>query len=435
MFHFFFVLLFLMKNHLKTSAWSWVPSLYFAQGLPYIVVIIVSTVIYKNLGLSNSQIAFYTGWFYLPWVIKPLWGPFVDHLKTKRFWVVYTQIVMGALLALVGLTLPLDNYLRWSIIVFWLIAFSSATHDIAADGYYMLALSERQQSFFVGIRNTFWRVASIAGQGGLVYLTGVLIENGYAVKKAWMLVLLASGVVYLTIGLYHRLVMPKPVSDPEMKIVNGKEAIAAYFKTFLLFFKRKNMVVFLLFVLFYRLAEAQLTKMAAPFLLDARELGGLGLNNEQVGWVYGTVGVIGLVLGGITGGVAVSRHGLKQWIWPMALALNLPNLAYLYMAGFQPENIVVVQVLIAIEQFGYGFGFTAFMLYLIFFVQGENRTSHYAIATGIMALGMMVPGMLSGWIQEMLNYFNFFVWIMICTIPGFILIPFLKIDKTFGKKR
>lgn len=421
------------KSDLK--AWSWVPSLYFAQGLPYIVVIIVSTVIYKNLGLSNSQIAFYTGWFYLPWVIKPLWSPFIDHLRTKRWWVVTTQMLMGVLLATIGLTLPLENYLKWSIIFFWLIAFSSATHDIAADGFYMLGLSERQQSFFVGIRNTFWRVASIAGQGGLVYLSGVLINHGQNIKSAWMMVLTATGIIYFLIGLYHKFILPKPASDPHMKLSGGKEAINEYFKTLVSFFKRKNIVIFLLFVLLYRLGEAQLTKMAAPFLLDTKAAGGLGLDNEQVGWAYGTVGVMGLVIGGILGGVAVSKKGLKFWIWPMALAMNLPNMAYIYMALFQPNSITLIQILIAIEQFGYGFGFTAFTLYLIFFVQGENRTSHYAIATGIMALGMMIPGMLSGWIQEMLNYVNFFTWVTICTIPGFVLIPFLKIDNAFGKKQ
>lgn len=421
-------------NNLKSSPWSWVPSLYFAQGLPYIIVITVSTIIYKNLGLSNTQIALYTGWFYLPWVIKPFWSPFVDHLKTKRFWIIATQLLMGSLIAAIGLTLPLENFLKWSIIFFWLIAFSSATHDIAADGFYMLGLTPHQQSFFVGIRNTFWRVAAITGQGGLVYLSGLLINRGYPIKTAWMFVLGVAGIIYLLVAAYHKWVMPRPISDPEMKLSGGKAAILEYFKTFVSFFKRNNIIIFMLFVLFYRLAEAQLTKLAAPFLLDSKAAGGLALSNEQVGWAYGTVGMIGLVLGGILGGIAVSKHGLKFWIWPMALAMNLPNMAYIYMAWALPENIFLIQFLIAIEQFGYGFGFTGFMLYLIFFVQGNKRTSHYAIATGLMALGMMVPGMLSGWIQEMINYLNFFVWVMFCTIPGLVLIPFLKITQSFGKK-
>jgi PAT family beta-lactamase induction signal transducer AmpG len=416
------------------SPWSWVPSLYFAQGFPYILVIVVSTIIYKNLGLSNTQITFYTGWFYLPWVIKPFWSPFIDHFKTKRFWVITTQLMMGALIAAIGLTLPTSSFVQWSMIFFWLVAFSSATHDIAADGFYMLGLTSHQQSFFVGIRNTFWRVAAIAGQGGLVYLSGILINHNLSIKSAWMIVLTGAGIVYAGIAIYHKIIMPKPVLDPEMKLLNGKKAINDYFRTIVTFFKRKNIVAFLLFILFYRLGEAQLSKLAAPFLLDTKAAGGLALTNEQVGLAYGTIGIIGLVLGGISGGFVVAKKGLKFWIWPMALAMKLPDIVYVVMAHYQPTNAALIQGFIALEQFGYGFGFTAFTLYLIYFVQGNNRTSHYAIATGLMALGMMVPGMLSGWIQELLNYENFFIWVVFCTLPGLILIPFLKIDKDFGKK-
>ncbi|MBN1925638.1 MAG: MFS transporter [Prolixibacteraceae bacterium] len=423
-----------MKQKPNQSPWAWVPSLYFAQGLPYVIVITVSTIIYKNLGLSNADITFYTGWLYLPWVIKPFWGPFVDHLRTKRFWVVSMQLLMGVLMAAAGLSLPAPNFVRWSLIFFWLIAFSSATHDIAADGYYMLGLTPHQQSFYVGIRNTSWRIAAIAGQGGLVYLSGLLINKNVAVKKAWMFLLLGAGVVYVAIAVYHKLIMPRPDGDPEQRLSGATEGIKRYLATFIAFFKRKNILVFLLFVLFYRLGEAQLTKLAAPFLLDTKEAGGLALSNEQVGWAYGTVGMLGLVAGGILGGFAAAKHGLKFWLWPMAFAMQLPDLLYVYMAHFQPGNIFLIQGFIAIEQFGYGFGFTAYTLYLIYFVQGENRTSHYAFATGLMALGMMVPGILSGWIQEMLNYENFFIWVLVCTIPGFLLLPFLKIDKKFGKK-
>lgn len=424
-----------MNETSRKTPWSWVPSLYFAQGFPYILVIIVSTVIYKNLGLSNSEITFYTGWFYLPWVLKPLWSPFVDHFKTKRFWVYFTQILMGAFIAMIGLTLPTSNYVQWSIILFWLIAFNSATHDIAADGFYMLGLQEHEQSFFVGIRNTAWRVAAIAGQGGLVYLSGLVMKYNNDARRAWLIILVLAGLIYLMIGFYHKIILPKPLSDENRQLNGGKEAIAKYFRTFLVFFKKKNIVVFILFILFYRLGEAQLTKLAAPFLLDNLEQGGLGLNNEQVGWAYGTLGVLGLVFGGILGGIAVAKKGLKYWIWPMALAMKLPDLVYVLLAHYQPGNVALVQAAIAIEQFGYGFGFTAFTLYLIYFVQGENKTSHYAFATGLMALGMMVPGMLSGWIQEILNYEWFFIWVLVCTIPGLAILPFLKIDKQFGREK
>jgi len=423
-----------MLNKKKINPWSWVPSLYFAEGLPYVIVITVATIIYKNLGLSNTEITFYTGWLYLPWVIKPFWSPFIDNFRTKRFWVVVTQIIMGALIACAGLSLPTDNFVKWSLIFFWLIAFSSATHDIAADGIYMLALNSHEQSFFVGIRNTFWRIAAITGQGGLVYISGLLIKENVSIKTAWMIILISTGIIYFIIGIYHKFIIPHSDSDPEKSLAGAKDTIIKYLSTFISFFKKKGFILFLLFVLLYRLGEAQLTKLAAPFLLDSFEAGGLGLSNEQVGWAYGTLGMIGLVIGGILGGMAASRHGLKYWLWTMAVLMNVPDLLYLYMAHYQPENFLLIQLFIAIEQFGYGFGFTAFTLYLIYFVQGENKTSHYAFATGIMALGMMVPGMLSGWIQEMLNYEKFFIWVIICTIPGFIILPFLKIDKNFGKK-
>jgi len=423
-----------MKNKPTITPWAWVPSLYFAQGLPYIIVIMVSTVIYKNLGLSNAEITLYTGWLYLPWVIKPFWGPIVDNIRTKRFWVITMQLLMGVLLAMAGLTIPAPGFVKWSLIMFWLIAFSSATHDIAADGFYMIGLNTHQQSFFVGIRNTFWRIAAISGQGGLVYISGVLMRNNVPARKTWMILLVATGIIYFLFGAYHKFFMPTPDDDQKRSLVGGKDALQKYFLTFLDFFKRKQIIIFVLFILFYRLGEAQLTKLAAPFLIDSVEKGGLGLTNEQVGWAYGTLGVLGMVFGGILGGFAVAKHGLKFWFWPMAIAINLPDLLYVYLAHFQPDNFILIQLFIAIEQFGYGFGFTAFTLYLIYFVRGDNKTSHYAFATGLMALGMMVPGMLSGWIQEMLNYEKFFIWVVICTIPGFLIIPFIKIEKHFGKK-
>lgn len=342
---------------------------------------------------------------------------------------------MGAAFAAIGLTLPLPHHIVWSLVFFWLIAFASSTHDIAADGFYMLGLNDHYQSFFVGIRNTFWRIASICCQGGLVYLSGYFAsKNGGDYRSAWALLFVLTGVVYFAIAVYHKFVLPYPASDPKRSISGGRDAIAKYFETFKDFFQKKQVVLFILFVVFYRLDEAQLTKLAAPFMLDSVDAGGLALSNEQVGWIYGTLGMIGLVLGGILGGIAISRKGLGYWLWPMVLALKVPNVLYLLLAHFQPENMLFIQVAVAFEQFGYGFGFTAMTLYMIYFVRGMNRTSHYAIATGIMALGMMLPGMISGWIQQQLNYENFFIWVLLCAIPAFIIIPFLKIDRNFGKK-
>lgn len=424
-----------MEKKTSRNPWAWVPSLYFGQGVPYVLAIVVSSVMYKNLGLTNAQITFYTGWLYLPWVLKPIWSPIIDQLQTKRFWIVLMQTLMGAAFAAIGLTLPLPGYIVWSLVFFWLIAFASSTHDIAADGFYMLGLDDHQQSFFVGIRNTFWRIASICCQGGLVYLSGVLVNrNGGDYKSAWAMLMLLAGVVYLALAVYHKFMLPYPTSDPKRTISDGRDAIVKYFSTFKAFFQKKQVVLFILFVVLYRLDEAQLTKLAAPFMLDSLEAGGLALSNEMVGWIYGTLGMLGLVLGGILGGIAISQNGLRFWLWPMAFSLKLPNVLYLLMAHFQPENVYYIQAAVAIEQFGYGFGFTAMTLYMIYFVQGMNRTSHYAIATGIMALGMMLPGMISGWIQQQLNYENFFIWVLLCAIPAFIVIPFLKIDRDFGRK-
>jgi MFS transporter, PAT family, beta-lactamase induction signal transducer AmpG len=343
-------------------------------------------------------------------------------------------LFMGAAFAAIGLTLPLDGYVRWTLIVFWLIAFSSATHDIAADGFYMLGLDSHGQSFFVGIRNTFWRIAAISAQGGLVFLSGILANRYGSLKTAWIITFTATGIVYFFIGIYHKAILPKPLTDTNQDAVSLHDGLKKYLHTFLSFFTRSKVWIFVLFILLYRLGEAQLGKMSAPFMLDSKEVGGLGLDNEQVGFAYGTMGVIGLIAGGILGGIVVSCQGLKFWLWPMALAMNLPDIFYIYLAKYQPEDFNIILSVITIEQFGYGFGFVAFTLYMIYFVQGENRTSHFAFATGIMALGMMVPGMLSGWIQEMVNYENFFIWVTLCTLPGMAIIPFLKIDKTFGKK-
>lgn len=606
------------------NPWSWIPTLYFAEGLPYVVVMTVAVIMYKRFGLSNTEIALYTSWLYLPWVIKPFWSPFVDILKTKRWWIIIMQLLIGAGMAGVAFTLPTPFYLQASLAFFWLMAFSSATHDIAADGFYMLALDDSQQSFFVGIRSTFYRLAMITGQGLLVILAGTLelstglepvnfqvttsntasseliyrssanlstveddlafvyptsltintnnisadslkeikdfvqnsnISNGFIQKEsnikkekkstwwsenvsepfgnylkthfgekqkevdvsksvgnvalvaiqlnkapekgkeialntgfskgdknislisgerlaftannwnkpAYMIVQLdsklnnevstnfkgASGNIplawsitffilaglFLAFFVYHKFILPYPASDTGKSADTPAEVAREFGRTFVSFFTKKDIVLALAFILLYRLAEAMLVKMTSPFLLDAREVGGLGLSTQQVGIVYGTVGVIALTLGGILGGIVASRQGLKFWLWPMALSITLPDAVYVFLSMYMPENFVWVNVAVAIEQFGYGFGFTAYMLYLIYFSQGEHKTAHYSICTGFMALGMMLPGMAAGWIQEQIGYQNFFIFVMIATIPTLLLIPFMKVDKEFGKAK
>jgi PAT family beta-lactamase induction signal transducer AmpG len=417
------------------NPWLWIPSLYFAQGIPYVVVMTVSVIMYTRLGISNADIALYTSWLYLPWVIKPLWSPVVDIFRTKRLWVILFQFIMGAALAGVALTIPLPDFFRYTIAVLWLLAFSSATHDIAADGFYMLGLKEHEQAAFVGVRSTFYRVAMITGQGLLVVLAGSLETGLNNIALAWSITFGILAALFLLFFVYHKFILPFPPSDRPAVQDQATGFIREFLAVFMKFFRKKEIVTILLFLLLYRFAEAQLVKLASPFLLDAREKGGMGLSTTEIGIVYGTVGIVALTLGGLLGGYVISRQGLKFWLWPMVLSIQLPNIAYVYLSFVQPESLLAVNIAVAIEQFGYGFGFTAYMMYMIMVAEGEHKTAHYAICTGFMALGMMIPGMFSGIIQEALGYSNFFIWIMISTLPGFVVTSLLKIDPAFGRKR
>ncbi|MFC2308638.1 MAG: MFS transporter [Bacteroidota bacterium] len=411
----------------QTSVWSWLPSLYFAEGIPYVIVMNLSVIMYKRLGLSNTDIAFYTGWLYLPWVIKPLWSPFVDLLKTKRWWIVSMQLLIGSGLAGVAFTLPAPFYLQVSLVLFWLMAFGSATHDVAADGFYMLALDEREQSFFVGIRSTFYRLATIFGQGALVVAAGYLERTTGNIPYAWSLTLLVAAGLFVAFSVYHRFVLPTVSDDRRDSRKSYSDTWQEFGRVVVAFFDKKNIGIAIVFMLIYRLSEAMLVKLASPFMLDARSDGGLGLGTEAVGVVYGTVGIIALIVGGILGGIAISRWGLRRCLMPMALALTLPNLVYVYMAFWQPTSLVIINGAVAAEQFGYGFGFTAYMMYLIRFSEGEYKTSHYAICSGFMALGMMLPGMAAGWIQTTLgSYLNFFIFVIICILPTIAIIPLVR---------
>ena len=619
-----------VKNTNSRSPWAWIPTLYFAEGIPYVVAMTVSVIMYKRLGISNTNIALYTSWLYLPWVIKPFWSPFVDLIKTKRWWIISMQLLIGAGLAGVAFLIPVPFFFQATLGVLWLLAFSSATHDIAADGFYMLALDSGQQSFFVGIRSTFYRLAMIMGQGVLIILAGSLEiatgteplkfnvqssatsntefvadipfirdstakeaafiafptdlvlstqnispdefakmkgfakteneKNGFILaeststsqnaneKSSWWSNQVASpladfirrnfgekkeidlsiasgtkvgnaGIIAVTLNkkpesgkvmvlnsrfsggdksislvsgerlvfnennwdkpaylvvqldkkltseisgtftaasgnlplawsitfyilagffilvfVYHRFALPRPDSDAP-KNHTANEILKEFGLTFKSFFQKEGIGLAITFMLLFRLAEAMLVKLASPFLLDTHEAGGLGLTTGQVGFIYGTVGVISLTVGGILGGIVASRNGLKYWLWPMTLAITMPNLAYVYLSWFMPDNMFFINLAVGIEQLGYGFGFTAYMLYLIYFSDGEHKTAHYAICTGFMALGMMLPGMIAGWIQELIGYSHFFIFVMICTIPTLLLIPFLKVDKNFGKKK
>ncbi len=609
------------------SPWFWVPSLYFAEGIPYIVVMTVSVIMYKRMGISNTDIALYTSWLYLPWVIKPLWSPVVDLLKTKRFWIATMQLVIGAGLASVALSIPVPKFFQLTLAFFWLLAFSSATHDIAADGFYMLGLSQHDQAWFVGIRSTFYRFAMLTGQGLLVILAGyveshtglppvtvpvaavqaisnhapsplpldslvvrpqsgkikivaapaqlsILLETrdkaqfnefmaqlrdwnraqgqkldlqekkdrspswwqlqvsgplrklieklfrisepipkstgtvgNYAavyfylssspppkktyvvtfgresgdksisliegsrfeftaenwnrpvmaaiqldpklkqptaasfvaragnVPLSWTITFLFLAGLFLLFAIYHRFILPHPAEDVPRSISSLSAFFKSFAEPFVSFFKKEHIGIGLAFLLLYRLAESQLVKLASPFLLDRQEAGGIALTTGQIGFVYGTMGLAMLTLGGLLGGFLAARDGLKKWIWLMVIAINVPDLVYVYMSHFQPDQYWIINLCVGIEQLGYGFGFTAYTLYMIYISEGKFKTAHFAITTGFMALGMMLPGMFSGWLQEIIGYEKFFIWVMVCTIPGFIIVKLLPIDSEFGKKK
>ena len=416
------------------TPWRWVPTLYFAQGIPYVVVMTLAVVMYKNLEVSNTDIALYTSWLYLPWVIKPLWSPLVDLLRSKRWWIVTLQAVIGASLALAALAVPAPHYFQLTLAVFWLMAFSSATHDIAADGFYMLALPERTQAAFVGVRSTFYRLAMIAGQGGLVVLAGTLRDASGSFTEAWSIVFFVLAAMFIAAALLHGVVLPRPAADHAA--ARDAAFLREFFAVFAAFFRKPDIAVILAFLLLFRFAEAQLLKLAAPFLLDARSVGGLGLTTQQLGIAYGTLGVAALTVGGILGGVYISRVGLRRALWPLLFAMHVPNLAYVALAWWLPQNLSLVAAAIAVEQFGYGFGFTAYMVFMLMVASqdAEHRSAHYAICTGFMALGMMLPGMASGWLQTQLGYLNFFVWVCIATLPSFAAAALVKIDPEFGKR-
>ncbi len=419
----------------KRNPWAWVPTLYFAEGVPYVAVMTISLIMYKRLGLSNTDITLYTSWLYLPWVIKPLWSPFIDMLKTKRWWIITMQLLIGAALAGVAFTIPGPWWLQGSLCFFWLMAFSSATHDIAADGFYMLGLDQHEQAYFVGIRSTFYRIATIFSSGLLVGLAGALQVLTRNIRYSWSLVFYLMAGLFIALWLYHSWALPKPSEDGEktQKTVSG--ILNEFKETLFTFFQKPQVWIGLCFMLFYRMPEGLLAKVSALFLVDVAHKGGLGLSDGEYGLVQGTVGVIGLTLGGILGGICASRDGLKRWLWPMVMAITLPDLVYVYLSYVLPSSLLVINVCVFIEQFGYGFGFSAYMLYLIYYSQGNHKTSHYALCTAFMALSMMIPGLFAGALQEAVGYQVFFLIVVAACSLTYIVTWFLDIDPEFGKKQ
>ena len=438
-------------NKLKNiSPWVWVPTLYFAQGIPYFIVNNISVMMFAKMGVPNGQMALFTSLLYLPWAIKPFWSPFVDIIKTKRWWTIMMQIVMSAAFVLLTLSMPHPDpemiasgqtpisMFTITLLLFAITAFASATHDIAADGFYMLALTQKNQAAFVGIRSTFYRLSSIFGQGVLVYIAGLIETNTGNIPMSWQITLLVTAVLFCGVTLYHTFFIPRPEVEkkPEGEKSSAKAIMQEFGRTFVTYFTKPGLILAILFMLLYRLPEAFLIKMCTPFLVASREVGGLGLSTENVGLAYGTIGVLFLTIGGILGGLYASKVGLKKSLWWMAAGMTLPCLTFVYLAECLPTNIALISIAIAIEQFGYGFGFTAYMLYMIYFSEGEFKTSHYAICTAFMAFSMMIPGMFAGYLQEMLGYALFFWMVIACCVATVIITYFAdrKIDPNYGTK-
>ncbi len=441
-----------MKNQQKNiSPWLWVPTLYFAEGIPYFLVNNISVMMFTRMGVPNGQMALFTSLLYLPWAIKPLWSPFVDILKTKRWWIITMQILMTAAFILLTLTIPHPDAATIAagetsislftvmLVLFFITAFASATHDIAADGFYMLALTQHLQAAFVGARSVFYRLSSIFGQGVLLVIAGLLETRTGNIPLAWQLTLLITSILFALLSLWHTFFLPKPQTDKSSLEGKQQSALAIlreFGRTFVTYFRKPGIWLAMIFMLVYRLPEAFLIKMINPFLVADMEKGGLGLATETVGVVYGTIGVAFLMLGGILGGIYASRVGLRKSLWWMAACMTLPCLSFVYLSMCQPVNLVWISIAIAIEQFGYGFGFTAYMLYMMYFSEGEFKTAHYAICTAFMALSMMLPGAVAGYIQEAIGYQNFF-WMVIACCAATLIVTFFvdrQVDPDYGKK-
>ena len=419
----------------KSNAWLWIPTLYFASGLPYHAITSISDIMYKDMGIGNAQIAMYTSLLLIPWTIKPLWSPFVEMISTRRKWTLASQLLLAICFAAIALAVPSRHFLQLTLAALFLGAFVSSTHDIALDGFYILGLPQEKQSFFSGIRNTFYRIATVFSSGILVMLANEVAKRSGNSHTAWSATFAITGIIMLALYLYHKKAMPKPENDTAGTTNSLKDAFGNYGDIIKTYFQKPGIWQALLFLLLFRFPEAQLGKIGKLFLMDSVTQGGLALDKGEIGFIYGVLGVIGLIIGGIAGGICISRKGLKYWLWPMVVAISLPDAVYIYMSSALPHDMTIISSCIFIEQLGYGFGFTAYTLYMIYFAQGKYPTAHFAISTAFMSLGMMLPGMFAGKLQESMGYENFFIWVTACTIITFVVSALIKIDPGFGKRQ
>ncbi len=426
-------------NSPSRHPFTWVPSLYLAESLPFSAVMLISVIMFKEMGLTDSQITLYTGWLGLPWVVKPIWSPIIDNFKTKRWWIVNMQFVMGIALALVAFTLPTQFWLKGCLAIFMVIAFASATHDISADGFYIIGLSGKEQELYVGVRNTFYRIGMVIGQGGLVLLAGVM-QEGYlgsavqSVEMSWAIVFAIVGTLMLFLCLCHSFMLPK-VEKSVHENFSFSEQAHEFLLTLKVFLTKPHLVSALCFILLFRLPEGLLTKIVPLFLTRTAAEGGLAMSDTDFGLIYGTLGVIGLLLGGLIGGWCVSRWGLKRCLWPLVLCITLPDAVYVYLSYFPTSDLWLVGAYVCIEQIGYGLGFAAYTLYLVTFSRGERSTAVFSICTAGQYLGgVMLPGMVSGLISDNVGYQKFFLVIMLLCLVTFAVTAFVKIEEENARK-
>lgn len=418
---------------MKNKPYAWVPSLYLGEALPFSAVMLISVIMFQELGLADAQITYYTGWLGLPWVIKPIWSPIIDNMKTKRWWIVSMQFLMGVALALVAFTLPSAFWLQGTLAVFMLIAFASATHDISADGFYIIGLTDKDQELYVGVRNTFYRIGMVIGQGGLVLLAGYMQQGKFgeslrSLTSSWMAVFIILGVLMLLLGLYHAFILPK-VETVVHDRFDFMEQMREFWLTLKVFAAKPHIISALCFILLFRLPEGLLTKIVPLFLKRSTAEGGLAMNDVDFGLIYGTLGVIGLLLGGLLGGWIVSRWGLKKCIWPLVLCITLPDIVYVYLSYCPSESLWLIGSCVCAEQLGYGLGFAAYTLFLVHFSRGERSTAVFSICTAGQYLGgVMLPGMVSGLISDSIGYQNFFWLIMLLCLVTFAVTAWVKIE-------
>jgi MFS transporter, PAT family, beta-lactamase induction signal transducer AmpG len=414
----------------KHPAW-WIPSTWFAMGLPFVALAAASSIMYKNMGVSDAQIAFWTSLVMLPWTLKPLWGPFLEMYKTKKFFVYTTQIFTGILFGLVGLSLQLNHFFSFSIAIMAIIAFSGATHDIAADGMYLNELNSKQQAKYVGWQGAFYNIAKVLSGGVLVYMAGEL-EKRIGIANAWMSVMFAYGIIMVLLGLYNMKMLP--TGGKTQQVHSVKETVDTLKDVVVTFFQKKNIWFSLCFIIFYRFAEGQAIKITPLFFKATRAEGGLGLSTSQIGVLYGVFGSIAFVLGSISAGYFVSNKGLtKKTLLMLCAFFNVPFVAYAYLAIALPDSLYVIGSAVAIEYFGYGFGFVGIILFMMQNIApGKYKMAHYAFGSGLVNLGFMIPSMISGFVSDYLGYKEFFIWVLIATIPAFVvtwLVPLLPVEE------